>query len=535
MYDFTDYGLRFEFQHYNSMDFGPYGVAASLNPSMNQVQETNKAINWGVKNVELELLGVGSQRIPMEMGPGSLGKPEREEIIRLAKLNEVGLTVHGPIVPLDGWNGRGFEEPERIEAEYKLKETVDFADQIGRKTNVSGIPIVVHASGRTPGNPLPQEEQIVFDRLSNEPTIIKRGFVSLTREDAKRLGLEKYWDPKTNQLNAEGVRKYWNIKLENNLKAQMANLEHEKRVLETDTQSMMARYAAEGKPEEIIREQEERYKEWQKALEEKERETQLQLRRIQEMKRKGEDIIVPIDKESLEIAADTIKDVALHSFTKPSKPMIVIENPPAGSALSKPNETVELIKKAREKFAQALMKKGLDGASARTWAEKMIGMTFDVGHMNIFRKYGYTEKDFEKWMKQVAPYVKHVHITDNWGDADSHLPVGWGNTPNKRALEILREYGFHGKLVAETPNPPAWGGESYGIAQSLYNMGAPIIPGGPGWEEAAGSYFMTGYQFQSPQGPYPGSHVDMYGLGFSGLPFPIGGKKQTKFSQTPMS
>ena len=253
------------------------------------------------------------------------------------------------------------------------------------------------------------------------------------------------------------------------------------------------------------------------------------------MRKKGQDVVVPISKASMEKAAETIRDVALHSFAKPSKPMIVIENLPPGYAISKPQDTAELVKKAREKFAEALMKKGLDRSSARTWAEKMIGMTFDVGHMNIWRKYGYSEKDFEKWTREAAPYVKHVHITDNWGDADSHLPVGWGNTPNKQALKILREYGFHGKLVAETPNPSVWGGESYGIAQSLYSMGAPIIPSGPGWEEAAGSYFMTGYQFQSPQGPYPGSHVEMYGLGFSGLPFPIGGKKSTKFSQTPMS
>ncbi len=527
MYDFSDYGLRFEFQHYNSMDFGPYGVAATVNPSMNQVQGTNRAINWGVKNIELELLGVSSRTPGYSISPGTLGAPEREELIRLAKLNEVGLTVHAPIVSPDGFDGRRFSEPERKAAEMMFKQTIDIADQIGRKTGVSGIPVVIHSSERTPGNPVPEEQEYVYDVLSGEAGIVNKGLIKVSKEEAKRYNLLDHWDPSTGALDAEGARLWLNIRKMDNARVQLASLKHQLRILEQERD--LAIRSARGVEE--AREAAVEYQNMINSIRNEIERTNEELKRIEETK----EVIIPLKKESLERTAETIKNVALYSFSKPTKPTIAVENVYPEMALGKPEDVAEVVKLAREKFVKELEKKGVHPADARAWADRIIGMTLDTGHMNIWRKYGYTEKDFKEWTKKVAPYVKHVHVTDNWGDQDAHLPVGWGNVPNKEVIGILRSYGFHGKLVAETPNPPDWGGETYGVAQTLYTLGAPILPSGPSWEEAAGSYFMTGYQFQSSSGPYPGGHVEMYGLGFTGLPFPLGGEKSTKFSKTPMS
>ncbi len=546
MYDFRDYGLRFEFQHYNSMDFGPYGVAATLNPMMNQVQETNKALNWGVKNIEVQLLGFRGKS-GYEIGPGGMGIPEREELIRLAKLNQVGLTVHGPIVPIDGWTQRGFDEMARKEAEYKILQTIDFADQIGQKTGVSGVPVVVHAAAGTPGNPMPTEEQVVYDVIENKPFVVKKGMIKLDENEARELGLLDHWDPRTGELDAEGVKRYVEEMKLNDRYVELSQLERQKRYLldiqisNPNIRDRIEQYLNGKIPESNLTPEERSFAAQVLAIDRAERRIKNEIERIKELKEKGESLIKPIDNISLERAADTIADVAAKAFQRTkTKPMIVIENITPEMALGNPEQVAELVKKAREKFAKQLQEKmHLHPADARAWAEKMIGMTLDVGHMNIWRKY-LGDKEFEKkykeWVKKVAPYVKHVHITDNWGDQDAHLPVGWGNAPNEETMKILREYGFHGKMVAETPFPSEWGGEMAGLLQSMYHFGAPIAPGGPSWEWAGSSYFMAGYQFTQPSyGPYPQANVQMYGLGFSGLPFPLGGQQKKGFSNAPMS
>ena len=41
-------------------------------------------------------------------------------------------------------------------------------------------------------------------------------------------------------------------------------------------------------------------------------------------------------------------------------------------------------------------------------AEKLIGVTWDVGHINMIRRLGYGKKDVVKETKKIAPYVKHI-------------------------------------------------------------------------------------------------------------------------------
>lgn len=51
-----------------------------------------------------------------------------------------------------------------------------------------------------------------------------------------------------------------------------------------------------------------------------------------------------------------------------------------------------------------------------------FGHCFDVGHWNIF-----SAQSLSDWFKLLGKHVVHVHLHDNLGEADQHLPLGSGN------------------------------------------------------------------------------------------------------------
>ena len=53
-----------------------------------------------------------------------------------------------------------------------------------------------------------------------------------------------------------------------------------------------------------------------------------------------------------------------------------------------------------------------------------MGHVLDIGHWNIFA----TGKLLE-WLNTTAPYLKHLHLHDNHGERDEHLPIGQGYVP----------------------------------------------------------------------------------------------------------
>lgn len=82
-----------------------------------------------------------------------------------------------------------------------------------------------------------------------------------------------------------------------------------------------------------------------------------------------------------------------------------------------------------------------------------VGMTLDIGHCYLTSiAYGY---NFEEAITSALPYLKHLHLHDNFGklyDAksfmsnlpygygDLHLPVGWGSIPYREVLKWLDSY-----------------------------------------------------------------------------------------------
>ena len=57
----------------------------------------------------------------------------------------------------------------------------------------------------------------------------------------------------------------------------------------------------------------------------------------------------------------------------------------------------------------------------------------------MLRKEGYSEKDIVKQTEIIAPFVKHVHLSDNFGFEHTELPMGMGNVPLKEIMEKLQK------------------------------------------------------------------------------------------------
>ena len=64
-----------------------------------------------------------------------------------------------------------------------------------------------------------------------------------------------------------------------------------------------------------------------------------------------------------------------------------------------------------------------------------IRCCFDVGHA-----YAYSPVPLEKWIRVLCKYISHVHINDNDGKRDLHLPLGKGSIPLVGAVNNILKY-----------------------------------------------------------------------------------------------
>ncbi len=88
-----------------------------------------------------------------------------------------------------------------------------------------------------------------------------------------------------------------------------------------------------------------------------------------------------------------------------------------------------------------------------------VGMCLDIGHANLCAE---TRNDFVRYIDALGPAVPliHLHVHENYGDADSHLTLFTGpareNDAGVRALvRRLRRCDYTGALILEQwPQPP---------------------------------------------------------------------------------
>ena len=180
--------------------------------------------------------------------------------------------------------------------------------------------------------------------------------------------------------------------------------------------------------------------------------------------------IKPIEEVGVERSAKAMARAALFGYNVEKsrnleRPvMISVENYEPEIYGGHPQEMKKLIQEARKDMVKELTKKDgydLSEKEAKEIAQDRIKMTFDIGHLNMWRKYFQgSDQEFKKWVdNQVEDLTKnkilgHVHITDNFGYHDEHLTPGEGTAPIKELLRKLEEKGYKGNIIAEPGGQP---------------------------------------------------------------------------------
>ena len=235
---------------------------------------------------------------------------------------------------------------------------------------------------------------------------------------------------------------------------------------------------------------------------------------------------VQIEEFAADQSSKTFGNTAFEGYKKFGKtaPIVAIENPPAGFALSTGEDLRNLIKKSREHFVKRAKEEGISEKQAAKEAEKLIGATWDVGHINMIRKYGGTKEDILRETETIKPLLKHVHLSDNFGLEHTELPMGMGNVPIKEMMERLGQEGFEARKIIEAGN---WFQhfQSTPFQESLEAFGSPIysVGAGPYWNQSTG--LQQGY-FSGYGQMLPNINYQTFGAGFSQLPAELGGQQQ---------
>lgn len=75
---------------------------------------------------------------------------------------------------------------------------------------------------------------------------------------------------------------------------------------------------------------------------------------------------------------------------------------------------------------------------------RSICFCFDTGHFNAFSR-----SSIEEWMDALGSRIGQIHLHDNHGSADEHLPVGEGTFPFQRFFGLLRQKGVRPIVTLE--------------------------------------------------------------------------------------
>lgn len=534
-----------------------FGMTTDLRTA-NIIQDASTKLNAGIKHIEISAVSPEVFE--------SIPNQHLKEMERLSKLVGATVSVHGPIVEPSGMSKEGFSETNRKAAERQMFSAVQRAHLVSPDKN---IPVTFHSSANLPdqisSKGKPPEETYIINKDTGSMHRIplkERTFPGeLTKrnikEEISKIN-EQQWTENLRQLEyrsemgGDAIEKSMatNILAEAEKKAGKSLTKDEEEmkflfnrgttylnssynelkelfdvayhhVSETELGKIKKFYAEVEDDAKKIRENP---KNPQNAM------------IIKEIIKKGvelldKEIAAPRLYESLsefskEKTVETISNVALNSFKefKDKSPMISIENPPVGGAFSRGEDLKDIVEKSREKFVKKAVEEGMGESKAREAAEKLIGVTWDVGHINMLRKYGYEKEDIIKETEKVAPFVKHIHLSDNFGLEHTELPMGMGNVPIKEIMDKLGKEGFDAKKIIEAGN---WWQhfQTSPFKETLEAFGSPIysMQMAPSWNQNLGAQqgYYGGYGAMLPQTNYAS-----FGAGFSGLPGELGGQHQ---------
>ncbi len=543
--------------------FGSYGVnpgtfGLTTDPrTANILQDASTKLNVGAKHIEISAVSPEVFE--------SIPKQQLKEINRLSQLTGVDISVHGPIVEPSGLSREGFSNANREAAERQMFSAVERSYEISPKGNV---PVTFHSSAMLPGQIAPKGKEIEETLVINTDTgsiakipLKERHFPGEegkrdVKEEIKKIN-EEQWTEKLRQLEyyagigKDELERSMATKMLSDAEKEMGkDLTNEQKsaraLFNRGTTFLNSSYVDlkqlfDNAYTKVSEDDKLKIKEFYKEVETKAEKIKkdpgsnksiiLMREIIDDGVETLKDIKAPpqiykdLNEFSKEKAVETFSNVAFNSFRKfgDKSPIISIENPPVGGAFARGEELKDIVEKAREKFVEKAVKEGIGAREARESAEKLIGVTWDVGHINMMKKYGYEDKDIVKETEKVASLVKHIHLSDNFGFEHTELPMGMGNVPIKEILEKLGKEGFDAKKIIEAGNwwqhfrtPP--------FRETLEAFGSPIyaMNMAPYWNQDIGfqrDYF-GGYGAMLPQINY-----ETFGTGFSRLPMELGGQR----------
>jgi len=531
----------------------------------NQISEVSARLSEGVKVVELQpIADKVFETIP---------KQHMREISRLAKLTGSEISLHAPIIDPAGFTEYGWDENSRERAENNIWNVIERGHELNPKGNV---PIVIHASKlpaaefKKEGEKEVKEMLVAVNQRDGRLVGLKREKefypdgkeVIKTPEEKIKISNETEWQnslrPMIEHLKTaeDRLNESWPLigpkimkgelnekKLTPEEKQAINNLERANFFLNHAYAEMRNLYDVAYKyGNEKTKEQLKKFSQEFKSALEKIRTPTQELEVLTQFtaklaKIKPPQIYKPVEEFAVEKAGKTFGHVAFKAFEKwkDKAPIINIENVFPEMAFSRAEQLKKLIEKSREEFIHQAIEKGYSREEAKEAAKKLIGATWDVGHINLLRRLGFSKKKIIEETKKIAPYVKHVHLTDNFGYEDSHLPPGMGEVPIKEMLKELEKSGFKGKTIVEA------GGfvSQFKVSPHPYvleALGSPLYPAimQPYWNQIRGTYghYFSGYGMMLPE-----QHFSMYGAGFSSLPAELGGQilgRRSKLSGTPL-
>ena len=553
-------------------------IGTSLNPqTANQLGELNRILNQGFVPIEVGSLSPQIfDQIP---------KQHFKEMGRVAELTGAKISVHAPIQEMEpsGMTEQGWSEENRLAVERQLIEVVNKTQDLSK---TGGTPITVHSTGlggsvyqMVDGEKIKQsmvainqETHKMVPLQREEKYRPERGIEEnekhiFTPDVALGSVNRSEWD---NSLSSIGMQKKTVDEIIQNATSVLAPLytegnginhaqlspEQEEAVKKIERANMFiedaemgfiaafnkaVKYSNDSDSKKVLKEISEDWKNNIKQMQDLNEKKKLDpvtmiiaknnlidesLRKIQKVE--TPEVYIPVEDFSRKESSKTFANAALEAYKlaekagkAPSK--ISIENMYPGMAFADSKGMNSLVDSSREEFVKAAVeKKIMSKSEAEKKAKEIIGITFDFGHMNIGKKYGFTDEDMIKEAKAIAKNVKHVHLADNFGYSDSHLPPGMGNVPNKELLETLKKGGFQGTKIVEAGGFINQFKESP-FMYSLEGLGAPMYKTG-----GRGAYWNTSYGLtQGYFGGYgnmlPQQNYQMFGAGFSMLPQELGG------------
>lgn len=524
------------------------------------LKEVSDKLKTGVKHLEVSHI---DQKIF-----DAIPDPYLKEVNRLSKLTGVDISVHAPLVEPSGINPKeGYSEFARAQAERQMFSAMERAQKVNPNGNVV---VTFHSSAALP-DVVPDkgsqaQEGYVFNtdteavgripiKAHSFPGEESSKGANVLNEEIKKIN-EEQWEERLRTINhytrigEEIIQQKYPItaltQAEENIKrVPLPGQKSEENEFNRGASILRSSYgdlrrafnlAFERASPEDREEIQGFYDEIRSEVSEMSKNPRdpVNVFKTKDIIDRGlkilEDVPAPEVYKNLndfakEKAVETFSNVALKAYGtfKDKSPIISIENPPVGGAFGRGEELKEIVEQSRAKFVEKAIQEGISPSEAKTQAEKLIGVTWDVGHINMIRKYDYTEEDVVKETEKVAPLVKHVHLSDNFGYDHTELPMGMGNVPMKEIMKKLGQKGFEAKKVIEAGDwwqhfktPP--------LQETFEAFGSPVysMKMQPYWNQAIG--FQQGY-FSGYGQMLPQMNYESTGAGFSQLPAELGGSR----------